>query len=216
MKGLMTVNKVLRSPRKVIYGRTFGNPQKTVERRVDLTEMNRSVRDFAAQTIGRSDDLSRPETTTRDQAATDTGPMIPSGVFIDLWGSAKFAPRDHGNVLVHPTLVEVLNQSGEALIEVGQVRVSCFAEVPTVKIPTPKIECHHSNASLNKSSGHEEVLTVPGGTVAVTFFKTLTVTFPYNRILLGEVKRLRKATRRQNIQRLLLDRIETFHRARSV
>ena len=195
----MAVDEVLRSTRKVIHGRVFGDSQEAVERRVDFTEMNRSVRDFTAQAIGRANDLSRPETTTSNQAATDAGPMIPSGVFVDLWGSAKFAPRDHSNVLIHSALVEVLNQGGEGLIEVGQMRVSCFAEVPTVKIPTPKIECHHSNTSLNKSSGHKEVLTVPGGTIAVTFFKSLAVTFPYNRILLGEVKRLLKATRRQNI-----------------
>ena len=73
----MAVDEVLRSTRKVIHGRVFGDSQEAVERRVDFTEMNRSVRDFTAQAIGRSNDLSRPETTTRDQAATDTGPMIP-------------------------------------------------------------------------------------------------------------------------------------------
>ena len=62
--------------------------------------------------------------------------MVPAGVSVDLRRAAKLAPGDNGNVVQKTSLVEILDQRGQAEIKQRQ-RSARFGE--TVFVPVPVV-----------------------------------------------------------------------------
>ena len=85
--------------------------------------------------VGRADRLPVLHPAAREQPARNARPMIAAGVLVDRRGSAELAPHDHRHVLVHPAVVQILDQCGYALIKHGHVLAGAI-EIAAVPVPS--------------------------------------------------------------------------------
>src|SRR5436190_19570268 len=65
------------------------DPEEGVNCRGPVIDAERIVLGFARGRVGRTEDATPLDTTPGHDDAEDFGPMIPAGVAIDLWGTAK-------------------------------------------------------------------------------------------------------------------------------
>src|SRR5881392_4110921 len=82
-----------------------------------FAEMDGSFNGFPAQAVGRSQSLAGFHSTTREQSAGNSRPMIAPGVLVYDGGPAKFAPDNDGYILVQTALVNIFHQRGDALVQ---------------------------------------------------------------------------------------------------
>ena len=74
-----------------------------------------------AQTVGGADDLASAHSATKQQGATDLGPVVAAGILIDARGSTKFAPNHNRHILENTTDFEVVDKGAQCLVEFGAV-----------------------------------------------------------------------------------------------
>ena len=116
--------------------------------------------------------------------------MITTGVLVDFWRATKFTPGHHGHILVKPTIVQVLYQGREPLVELRQMGVLHAIERVAVEVPTAEVEGDDAGTSLDEPARHEKVLKIPGSTVTKTVGISLAIAFPNMLRLLRNVEGL--------------------------
>ena len=116
-----------------------------VESGKDFAEPNGAFVGFAAESVCGADGLAGFHAAAGEQGAGDARPVIAAGVGVDFWGASEFAPDDDGNVFVHASLVKIVDQGGNALIQQGHVFAAAF-EVAVVPVPAAEGEGNATGA----------------------------------------------------------------------
>ena len=90
--------------------------------------------------------------------------MVAAGLLVDPGGPAELAHDDDQGLLEQPALVEVFNQSGEALVEHGEELVLQPLEVLRVGVPAVadghlvEVDGDHRDAGLGQPAGQQHRL----------------------------------------------------------
>src|SRR4051812_20866096 len=101
----------------------------------DFAELDGAINRFASEAIGGADDLTSFHSAASEQGAGDARPMVASAIFVDRRSAAEFTPDDNRNIFFETTIVDVINQGGQALVEQREI-LTKRAEVVAVMIPT--------------------------------------------------------------------------------
>ena len=127
-----------------------------VQRGKHLHEMHRSLGGFPPKPIGRTDHLPVFHSAPGKERAGDAGPMVAAAVLVDLRRSAELSPDADCHILIQAAVVQVLNQSRDALIKHRHVLAGIAV---IVSVPIPKTECHrhHPHAGLHQPTRHKEL-----------------------------------------------------------
>ena len=181
-----------------------------VEGRKDFLEVDRTVIRFAAETIGGTDHLAGLHSTTGEQCVTDAGPVIPAAVVVDLGSPSKFAPGDDGRVFGESPLMQVFNQGGDGLIEIGEVLFGPF-EVTAVPVPEAVAQRHHAGPCFNESTGQQELFVQTRGGVTLLTRGSFAITFANRGIFLGDIKCLDESSGGKDAECLFVESVQAFH-----
>ena len=171
--------------------------------------MNAAFDDLAAESIGRADDLARFHSAARQQGASELRPVIAPGIRVDLGRPSELAPRHYRHVFVQSALVQVLDQRAEGLVEQREMREQ-FAVIVAVKIPAAKIERDTACPRFDEAAGREKMFAVARRAVAVILRVALAVALAHVRGFLAQVERFHEFARGEDVERLLIERVETF------
>ncbi len=109
--------------------------KRMIERRKNLLKADGSLRCFSTQAIGSSDDLTSLEPSSSHQSARDVGPMVTTGILVDLGRPSELSPGHDRGRFEKPSVIEVAQQRAEGLIEVGKI---LFGDLEVVAVPIPK------------------------------------------------------------------------------
>ena len=77
--------------------------------------------------------------------------MVAARIFVDLRGAAELAPDDHGDVLLHAAVMQVLDQRADRLVELRKPLLQ-LSEVVAVIVPAAEGEGDAANARLGARS----------------------------------------------------------------
>ena len=86
--------------------------------------------------------------------------------------------------------MDFFDERRERAVKDGQVCVLRFTEIIAVEIPASEIQCHDPCTGLDQTAGHQEVIGISRGTVAVSFRIALPITVAHCRVFFGEVERV--------------------------
>ena len=114
------------------------NSELVIERGEDFAKMHAAIGDLPAEPVGRANDLAGFHTPTRQQSTPKLRPVIAAPILVNLRCAAKLSSGHHRHILIHPPLVQILNQGAERLIKKRQMRQQ-LTVVITVKIPPAKV-----------------------------------------------------------------------------
>ncbi len=95
--------------------------------------------------------------------------------------------------------MEVLDQRGKPHVELGQA-LAALREVVAVIVPTAEADGHAAGTGLDEPSGHQEVIHAARTAVAHVLHFAVAVLVPELRVLAGDVERLDKRARRQDLE----------------
>ena len=119
------------------------------------------------------------------------------------------------NIFIQTTLVQIFNQCAQALIEQRQV-LSQRAEVIAVMIPAAEREGHAAGARFDKPARDEKMFHQFRAAVIAIARNALAVTFDQFRIFFREVQSLDQFARGEHPERLLIERVESFHQTAGI
>src|SRR5205807_140925 len=106
------------------------------------------ARILAARRAG-ADGLAHLEPAAGDEGAHDGRPVVaPAVAAVDLGGSAELTPHDGDNVLVHAAVVQVLDQAGDATIDLRELPAQGL-EVAAVRVPAADGQGDAADAGLD-------------------------------------------------------------------
>src|SRR5437660_1057924 len=128
-----------------------------IERREHVAELHGSFDRFAAQPISRSDYLSGLHTAACEQSARNARPVIAPCVFVDRRCAAKFAPDHDRDILVQTTLMNILDQRAQPLIQQRQV-LAKSAEIVSMMIPAAERQRDAPRAGFHQTPRDQEML----------------------------------------------------------
>ena len=180
-----------------------------IESREYLGKVHRAVGDRRGMAVGGADHLSGAEATSGEQSAADCRPMIAARILVDLRRAAELAPGDDRHVFIEPTFVKILDERGESLIELRQVRVLHAVERVAVKVPAAEVERDHPAPGLDEPPGHEKVLEVRRRAVAKPFLAPLAVAVADPLWLLRDVDRLGEPAACEDVEGGLGERVHS-------
>ena len=166
--------------------------------------------------VGGTDHLSGAKPTAGEQSASDCRPMIAAGILVDERRAAELAPGHHGHVLVETAFVEVLDERGQPLVELRQVRVLHAIERVAVEVPTAKVQRHHSATGLDEPPCHEKVLEVRRRAVTESLLAPLAVAVTDPLRLLRDVDRLGEPAAGEDVEGGLRERVHAGERPTGV
>ena len=188
----------------------------TIQRCQYFAEVERTLGNFCSQSICGSNHLTRTKSSTCQQSATDLWPVIAPGIGIDSRCSTKFSPGDDSDVLIHSTLMQVLDQGGQSLIKLRQMGVFHAVEVIAVKVPATEVQRDHATTGFDKPACHQKVFEVPRSPVAESTGVALAITFSDGRWFGRDIKGFHQSATGQNIEGLLRQGIHAFKCARAI
>ena len=200
-------DQVLRSTSWVGDGRRAGiDAQVVVDRGDDFLHVNRAIECVLAESVGRSDGLTCSHAASGQQAATDSRPVIASGVRIDSRSTTEFAPHGDGCVVQHASVVEILNQRGDALIELAAM-IADQVKVFPVAVPATVRHRHGSDACFDQTTSHQHVL-IHGRSTVVLILVGLPVAVPGDkgRVFFADVQRVEQLVGSQHSEGRLIER----------
>ena len=186
-----------------------------VERGEDFAEVDAAICNLAAEPVRRADDLAGLHPAAGEQRAADLRPVIAPGVRVDLRGASELAPRHHRHVLVQPTLMQILDERAHGLIEEREMGEQ-FAVVVAVEIPATEIQRHAAGTGFDETPGDEEVFAIPRSTIAIVLRITFAVPLTHGGGFLAQVERFHELARGEDVECLLLEGIESFHRSAAI
>ncbi len=83
--------------------------------------------------------------------------MIAAASLVDSRGAPEFSPGDHADILVQAPVVQVLDQRGHSLVELGQLDGQS-REVGTMSVPTAKGQRDTPDTGFDQPPGHQELV----------------------------------------------------------
>src|SRR5262249_8691596 len=116
--------------------------------------------------------------------------------------AAELAPHNRHHVLVHATVVQVLDQVGDAAIDLRQLRFQCL-EVAAVGVPAADGQRHAADACFDQPACGQELLHV-------------LVPIADARLLAGQVERPPDHAGGDHVKGPLGEGVQALHRARGV
>ncbi len=136
-----------------------------VESGKDFQQMDRAI--FGLFRVGGAgtDHLAVSHAAAGEETHRHARPVIATGTGIDPRSAAEFAPHHHGDVLFHPAIMQVLEQSAQAAIQIRQLAAE-VVEVVAVRVPATPVESDGANAGFHEATGGEEHATF---VLAITF-----------------------------------------------
>ena len=103
------------------------------------------------------DGLARLETAAGEDGRAGFGPVVAAGDAADFGGAAEFAPDDDGDVFFQAAVIQVLDEGGQALVQLRQL-VPQVAEVVLVGVPVAELERDDGDARFHQAAGHQQGL----------------------------------------------------------
>ncbi|MEY5016815.1 MAG: hypothetical protein RIS92_3173 [Verrucomicrobiota bacterium] len=181
----------------------------------DLLKLHGPFGYFAADAIGCSDDLSGAHSATGEQRERGFWPVVAAVHVVDFWGATELAPNDHGNVFVHSAFMKVGEQCGDAEVEVWELctRLDEVHAIAAVPVPTAVVEGDDARSGFDEAPGEEEVADHAGCTVTSEFGIIRAVAFEHTGVFVGDVEGACDAAAGEEVDGLLMERVESFHDA---
>ncbi len=90
-----------------------------VHRRGNFRRTHRPIFRFAAQPIGRADDLTTMHAAAGKQNGPHSGPMVPAAARIEVGRSPKLTHCNHQRLVQHSALKQIFEQSRVGTVEHG-------------------------------------------------------------------------------------------------
>ena len=136
--------------------------------------------------------------------------MVATGAGIDSRSSAKLAPHCNSCVVQHSAVVEILNQRGDALVELAAM-ITDKIKVLAMTVPATVRHRDRSNASFDKTPSHQHV-TVHGRSTVVLILVRLAVAVlrDKSRVFLADVQSVEQFVGSQNSEGRLVKRVHAF------
>src|SRR5262245_57982527 len=88
-----------------------------------------------------------------------------------------------------------------------------FAVIVAVKVPAAKVERDAARSRFDKAARSEKMFAVARRAVAIVLRVALAVALAHVRRFFAQVERLHEFARREDVERLLIERVETFNLA---
>ena len=107
--------------------------------------------------------------------------------------------------------MQISDQGMHPLVEQREMSVLALAEIVGMKVPASEVQRHHASTGLDQPSRHQKLFEITRGSVSVVVRIALAVSCSYSGIFLGNVQCLGKAAGSQDLERLAIQRIMTFH-----
>src|SRR5688500_13513710 len=85
-------------------------------------------------------------------------PMIATRVLVNLRRPSEFAQQDDEGGVEQSSIVEITNEGGDALIDIGHLRFPQALENVRVMIPTLVHARHERDANLRQASAEQQAL----------------------------------------------------------
>ena len=161
--------------------------------------------------VGRSVDNTAASAATKHQAEAALRPVVAAGVLADPRRAAHLTGYDHQCRLQQPTIVEVVEQRREHVIEHRQVEPQ-HVEVVLVRVPVPAVS-FDGTLPVKRDERRAGLDQPPGGQQAAAV-KVTSVTIADAVGFSGEVERVAGLARRQHLQGPALETAEAIHRPR--
>jgi len=141
--------------------------------------------------------------------------MVAAGVLVDLRRPPELPPHDHGDVVGQAAGVEILDQGRDPLVELRGV-FPAGAEVVAVVVPEAVAQRHAAHPRLDQPPRGEELLHQPRGAVPLVLLGAVAVAVADFLRLARHVERLGQPARREDAERLALERVHPGHHPRAV
>ncbi len=106
---------------------------------MDFLEAYGSVDGFGGMLVGGTNHLAGSHAAPRKETEVGLRPMVSPAFGINFRGASELAPADHADVLVKTSLMQVLDQGAEGLIEHRNVH-SPTSEIVAMPVPSTEVE----------------------------------------------------------------------------
>ncbi len=162
-----------------------------------------------------ADDLAMPHAAAGEQGARNTRPVIASRILVDGGGASKFAPDHDRYVLFQAAIAQVLEQSGEPLVEEWQILAQRI-EIIAVMIPAAEGHGDATRARFHEAPRGEEMAHQFRAAVITILRVALAVTFDGARVFFAHVEGIEELARSQHAKGLLIEGVQAAHHSAGV
>ncbi len=191
-----------------------------IDRRQQVLGSHRLFLGVLAVVVRRSDDLAHVLASAGEQNRHGIGPVVSSpveqpAIIVPLLQAAtrrttEFAGHHHQGFLVHSTLVQIFNQGGHPLIKSRQPLAHGGGQIPVHGMVVPVINqlaTRHTHGDkldpcFDQSAGGQSLLS-PASAIAI----------PHGLWFLGDIKCFTRPAAGQDVDGLMVDRVERIHDA---
>ena len=189
-----------------------------VERGKDILEVDRTLGGRSRQAVGVTDYLAGLASASDNECRADPRPVVPAAVLVDLWRSSELAPGDDRDVIEHASLVEVVHQRGQALVD-DRGHLPHSREVLGVRVEVADRQADHADSGFDQPAGQQKLQRTLGtlaGHESFDLVRRSLVPCDHLGRLVAEIQRFGEAAGSENADGLLGEAVHRFHHATGI